>query len=109
MAKVIWTNHLYDRIEQRGLNPEWVNSAVRFPDEVQRSTTTNSNKHIKTINGYKIVAAVKRQGSDWIITSAWWNPVLGSQHKGGYKKSFLEKAIYNFVIFLEKIITGKKS
>lgn len=109
MGKVIWTNHLYERIKERGLNPEWVNSAVRFPDEVQRSTTTDSNKHIKTINGYKIVAAVKRQGSDWIITSAWWNPVLGSQGKHKQNKPFLEKVIYNFVVFLEKLITGKKS
>jgi hypothetical protein len=108
MGKVIWTNHLYDRIKQRGLNPSWVDTAVRFPDEIQNSATTDSKKHIKTINGYKIVAAVKRQGDDWIITSAWWNPVLGHQTNTTSNKSFLEKIIYRFVVFLEKLITGKK-
>lgn len=106
MGKVIWTNHLYERIQQRGLNPSWVDKAVRFPDEVQRSTTTDSNKHIKIINGYKIVAAVKRQGSDWIITSAWWNPVYGATPQP--RRSFLERVIYNFVVSLEKLFTGKK-
>jgi hypothetical protein len=108
MGKVIWTNHLYERIKQRGLNPSWVDTAVRFPDEVVASSTTDSNKHIKTINGYKIVAAVKRQGTDWIITSAWWNPVYGGQQSHTAKRSFLEKIIYNFILKLEKLITGKK-
>ena len=108
MGNVIWTNHLRDRIKQRGLNPDWVDNAVRFPDEVQQSSTTDSKKHIKTINGYKIVAAVKRQGGNWIITSAWWNPVFGHQVSRSPKKSFLERIIYRLVISLEKLLTGKK-
>jgi len=108
MGKVIWTNHLRDRIIQRGLNPDWVDSAVRFPDEVQQSSTTNSKKHIKTINGYKIVAAVVRQGSDWVITSAWWNPVYGHQETRKQQKSFIERMVYKFVVYLEKLVTGKK-
>jgi hypothetical protein len=111
MAQVIWTTHLRERIKQRGLNPDWVDTAVRFPDEVQQSSTTNSKKHIKTIHGYKIVAAVVRQGSDWIITSAWWNPVYGNSNQSGSKndnRSFFEKWIYNGIVALEKLITGKK-
>lgn len=93
MAKVIWTTHLRERIKERGLNPDWVDSAVRFPDEVQTSATTNSNKHIKVVNGYKIVAAVKRQGSDWVITSAWWNPVSGMTPTKKDRRFFLERWI----------------
>ena len=108
MAKVIWTNHLYERIKQRGLSPGLVDTAVRFPDEVVDSTTTNSRKHIKVIQGYKIVAAVKRQGGDWVITSAWWNPV-GNQFSGGHRagkdnRFFLEKWIDNLLRKLEKKI-----
>ncbi len=108
MGQVIWTNHLHDRIKQRGLDPRWVDAAVRFPDEVQQSSTTDSKKHIKTINGYKIVAAIKRQGSDWVITSAWWNPVYGHHQASAPQRSLLERMIYKFVLFLEKLITGKK-
>ena len=116
MAKVIWTTHLRERIRQRGLNPDWVDKAVRFPDEVQGSSTTNSNKHIKVIQGYKIVAAVKRQGSDWIITSAWWNPAMpaGRQVYGhpAHKKDnrfFLEKWVDRIVRGLEKLLVRRQN
>lgn len=110
MGQVIWTKHLRERIEQRGLNPNWVDTAVRFPDEVQQSSTTNSNKHIKTINGYKIVAAVKRQGSDWVITSAWWNASSGhtSNVSRQDRRTFLEKWIDKALIGLEGLIRGRK-
>ncbi len=107
MAKVIWTTHLRERIRERGLNPDWVDSAVRYPDEVQKSSTTNSNKHIKIVNGYKIVAAVKRQGSDWVITSAWWNPVYGNQTSRQDNRFFLEKWIDSALRKLEKILSKK--
>jgi len=114
MSQVIWTTHLKERIKQRGLDPSWVDTAVRFPDEIQQSTTTKSKKHIKTIYGYKIVAAVVRQGSDWVITSAWWNPInenprssynYTKKHTG---RSFFEQWIYDGLVYLEKTITGKK-
>lgn len=113
MSQVIWTNHLYERIKQRGLDPRWVDEAVRFPDRIERSTTTNSNKHIKVIHGFEIVAAVKHQGSDWVITSAWWKPVYGmtggrahpSHHTNQF---FLERWIYNGLLKLEKLLTGRK-
>lgn len=110
MSQVIWTTHLRERIKQRGLDPTWVDTAVRFPDEVVQSSTTNSKKHIKIIHGYKIVAAVVRQGSDWVITSAWWNPVYGNSNRPATQKdnrTFLEKWIYNGLVALEKLIKGK--
>lgn len=108
MGQVIWTKHLSERIRQRGLNPQWVDTAVRFPDEVQNSSTTNSQKFIKVINGYKIVAAVKRQGSDWVITSAWWNPIYKSSPKTNQGRTLFERLVYRFVVFLESLITGRK-
>ncbi|KKT40245.1 hypothetical protein A3K29_02540 [Candidatus Collierbacteria bacterium RIFOXYB2_FULL_46_14] len=107
MANVIWTTHLRERIKQRGLNPDWVDRAVRFPDEVQASSTTNSQKHIKIIQGYKIVAAVKRQGGDWIITSAWWNPVYSHPAHQKNNRFFLEKWVDNALRSLEKLFTKK--
>lgn len=108
MSKVIWTTHLRERIRQRGLSPDWVDRAVRFPDEVQKSTTTDSNKHIKIINGFKIVAAVKRQGSDWIITSAWWNPVYGSPVGKKDNRFFLEKWVDSLLRYLESAFKSKR-
>ena len=114
MGKVIWTTHLRERLRQRGLNPDWVDKAVRFPDEIRASSTTDSHKHIKVIQGYKIVAAVKRQGSDWIIPSAWWNPAMpaGRQVYGHPalqkdKRFFLEKWVDKALRALEKFITKR--
>lgn len=100
--QIIWTNHLKERIEQRGLSPSLVDKAVRFPDQVVKSTTTDSSKHIKVINGYKIVAAVKRQGSDWIITSAWWDYVNPREKVVTQNPFFLEKLVQKFLLWLEK-------
>ena len=100
--QVIWTNHLKERIQQRGLSPSLVDKAVRFPDQIVKSNTTDSNKHIKTINGYKIVATVKRQGSDWIITSAWWNYADGRSTNAISSKFFLEKWVDSLLRWLEK-------
>lgn len=107
MAKVIWTTHLRERIKERGLNPDWIDSAVRFPDEVQASSTTNSYKHIKVIDGYKIVAAVKRQGSDWVITSAWWNLTAGYSPSKKDHRFFLEKWIDRGLRALEKLFQSR--
>lgn len=100
--QIIWTNHLKERIEQRGLSPSLVDKAVRFPDQVQKSTTTDSYKHIKVINGYKIVAAVKRQGSDWVITSAWWNYANPREQIVTAKPFFIERIVQKFLLWLEK-------
>lgn len=102
--QIIWTNHLKERIEQRGLSPSLVDRAVRFPDQIVKSSTSDSNKHIKVIDGYKIVAAVKRQGSDWVITSAWWDYVNPRDKYTAGKKFFLERWIDNFLKWLEKKI-----
>ena len=102
--QIIWTNHLRERIQQRGLSPSLVDTAVRFPDEIIKSSTTDSNKHIKVINGYKIVAAVKRQGGDWIITSAWWNNVNSNDRHRAQNKLFFENWIESFLLWLEKKI-----
>lgn len=99
--EIIWTNHLKERSRERGIDPALVDRAIRFPDQVERSTATNSSKHIKTIGGQQIVVAVKRDGGNWIITSVWQKPASGASH---YKKPLLERLVYRFVLWLEKII-----
>ena len=99
--EIIWTSHLKERSRERGIDPILVDRAIRFPDRVERSTTTNSNKHIKIIGGQQIIAAVKRDGGNWIITSVWQKPYYG---RSQYKKPLLERLVYRFVLWLEKII-----
>lgn len=102
--QVIWTNHLKERIEQRGMSPSLVDRAVRFPDRIVKSNTTDSYKHIKIINGYEIVAAVKKQGSDWVITSAWWNYPNKTGQNQRNDPFFLETLVKKIILWLEKKI-----
>lgn len=107
MSKLVWTNHLRERIRQRGLDPRWVESAINFPDEVVQSSTTDSKKYIKTIQGYKIVAAVKKDMGNWIITSAWHDQP-GNYHRPKTKKLFFEQWVENFIRWIEKKITSRR-
>ncbi len=97
--EIIWTNHLRERVRQRGLDPGLVDRAIRFPDQVEKSRTTNSQKHIKLIGDSLIIASVKRQGADWIVTSAWQKANRG---RVIYKKPLLERIIYRLVFWCEK-------
>lgn len=99
--EIIWTTHLKERSRQRGIDPTLVDRAVRFPDRVERSTTTNSSKHIKVIGKQQIVAAVKRDGGNWVVTSVWHKPYHGHRQ---YRKPLLERLVYRFVLWLEKIV-----
>ncbi|OGD71985.1 hypothetical protein A3A84_01575 [Candidatus Collierbacteria bacterium RIFCSPLOWO2_01_FULL_50_23] len=101
MIEIIWTNHLRERTRERGIDPGLVDRAIRFPDKVEKSHTTNSSKHIKIIGNRQIVAAVKRDSGNWIVTSVWQKPYYGPSL---YKKPLLERLIYRFVLWLEKII-----
>ena len=101
MINVIWTNHLKDRAWERGIDPTLVDKAIRFPDRVVKSTTTSSQKHIKTIGNREIVASVKREGNNWIVTSVWSKPSSGIST---YKPPLLERLIHRFVLWLEKSI-----
>ncbi len=99
--EIIWTTHLKERARQRGIDPGLVDRAIRFPDKVERSSTTNSSKHIKVIGKQQIVAAVKRDQGNWVVTSVWQKPYYGHTL---YKKPLLERLVYRLVLWFEKII-----
>ncbi len=98
MAQIIWTNHLKERLRQRKLDVSTVDRAIRFPDRVEKSHTTDSSKHIKIVGHKQIVAAVKRRGNDWVVTSVWEKPYFGKPHD---PRTLLERLIYRFVLWLE--------
>lgn len=98
---IIWTTHLKERTLERGIDPNLVDRAIRFPDKVEKSQTTNSSKHIKVFGKDQIVATVKRDSGNWIVTSVWKKPYYGPSL---YKKPLLERLVYRFVLWLEKFI-----
>ncbi|MEK7064207.1 MAG: DUF4258 domain-containing protein [Patescibacteria group bacterium] len=103
MIEIIWTTHLAERARQRGIDPALVDQAIRFPDRVEASRTTSARKHIKIIGKNQIIAAVKREGNNWIVTSVWSKPYSGPSPK----RPLLERLIYRFVLWLEKIVRAR--
>lgn len=101
MSQIIWTKHLQERIKERQVDPYLVDKTIRFPDHVEKSKSDTSSKHIKNFAGFQIVATVKRQGNDWIVTSVWKKS--GNNHYT-YQKPLLEKLVYSLVISIEKLI-----
>lgn len=99
--EIIWTNHLQDRARERGIDSRLVDRAIRFPDKVEKSSLVNSSKHIKVFGNQQIVAAVKRDRGNWIVTSVWQKPYYGPSL---YKRPLLERLIYRFVLWLEKVV-----
>lgn len=100
MIDVIWTTHLKERAAERGIDPRSVEQAIHFPDKVEASQTTTARKHIKVIDRKQIVAAVKREGNNWIVTSVWSKPYYGPSL---YKQWWLERLIHRFVLWLGEI------
>lgn len=101
--EVIWTNHLKERARERHVDPKLVDLAIRYPDKVEQSRTSSARKHIKYVNGMKIVAAVKKEGNNWIVVSVWQNPIRGND---GQKSYLLADIIFSGLRWLEKIIRG---
>jgi len=101
MTEIIWTTHLKERSRERGIDPGLVDRAIRFPDRVERSHTTNSSKHIKIVGDKQIVAAVKRDSGNWIVTSVWSKPYYG---RSKYKKPLIERLVYRLVLWFEHLV-----
>lgn len=102
MPEIIWTKHLLQRIKERQIDPYLVDKTIRFPDRVENSKSQDSQKFIKDFSGYKIVAAVKRQEGNWIVTSVWKD--LHRRSDQSFQKPLLERLVYRFVLYLENIV-----
>ncbi len=102
MPEIIWTKHLLQRIKERQIDPYLVDKTIRFPDRVENSKSQDSQKFIKDFSGFKIVAAVKRQERNWIVTSVWKD--LRPRSGRSFQKPLLERLVYRFVLYLENIV-----
>jgi hypothetical protein len=90
MTDIVWTNHLNQRLSQRGISRNEVYDAINHPDsEIRQSNDTW--KFIKKFSNKKVgVVAVNKSGK-WVILTAYTkNP----RYKG---KSYKEPLISRFV------------
>jgi hypothetical protein len=104
MGQIIWTNHLRERLRERQVDPKLVELTLKFPDRVEKSKTENSEKFSKNFETFQVIAAVKHQGNDWIVTSVW-------QKQGRYirNRPLIERLVYNLVVTLENLLRGRSN
>jgi hypothetical protein len=104
MGQIIWTNHLRQRIKERQVDPKLVELTIKFPDKVEKSRTENSEKFCKNFDSFQVVAAVKRQGNDWVVTSVW-------QKSGQFTRNrpLIERLVYSLILRLEDLFRPRSN
>lgn len=69
-SDLVWTNHLEQRLLQRGISRNEAYDAIRHPDQSIRLSSTKW-KLIKSYPHKRIVVIAVKQQHQWIILSAW--------------------------------------
>lgn len=72
---LIWTNHLLDRMRQRGISKEYVYWTFRKPDRQKDARTPGSYKFMRSDKqNWFVVVAKKNDKGEWILMSCWSQP-----------------------------------
>ena len=69
-SDLVWTNHLEQRLLQRGISRNEAYDAIRHPDQSIRRASTKW-KRLKSDPHNRIVVIAVTQQHPWIILSAW--------------------------------------
>lgn len=79
---VIWTNHVLQRLKERGLDQSLVWLAFRHPDTSEYATTKRAYRYQKVIGNRLIeVIAKKNDRGEWLILSCWSRPASRFKEK----------------------------
>lgn len=66
----IWTKHIQERSQHRGISYNDVWLTLRSPDKTI-SQSGNKYKFFKNISGKEVVLVAAPQGSQWVILTTW--------------------------------------
>lgn len=74
---IIWTNHVLERLGQRGLSQELAFGTFRHPDEQLVGKKYGTTEYHKRVNNSLItVIATQNEKKEWIVLSCWIDPPL---------------------------------
>lgn len=74
-SKLIWSNHILERLKKRGIRKKDVWLTWYKPDQSRYAKSKGAWIYYKTINNFKIeVVAKQNEKKEWLIISAWKKP-----------------------------------
>ncbi len=84
---VIWTNHVLDRLRERGIKQGDAWATWRNPDHSKKGSARDSWVYYRTFNSTTIeVVAKQNEKKEWLILSVWSKPA--HPDKKSRKESF---------------------
>lgn len=69
---VVWTNHILQRMKERGLSYDDVYWAFSKPDKSLPSAADGGHKYYRVHNGLRLaVVAKKNEVGEWVMMTCW--------------------------------------
>lgn len=78
---VIWTDHVLERLRERDIKQSDAWYAFRKPDESKFAKSKGGWVYSKLVDGRRIEVVAKKEDDEWVIISAWADPVDPSARK----------------------------
>jgi len=93
---VIWTNHVLDRLRDRGIKQGDAWATWRNPEHSKKGTVTGSWVYYRNYGGNQIeVVARQNEKREWIILSVWSRQVFENHKKKETFWSFIIKKVFH--------------
>ncbi len=74
-GNVIWTNHVLERLVQRGLPQRMAYEAFQYPEESKEGKELGTIEYRRRFDGHLVTVVAKRsERGAWVILSCWVDP-----------------------------------
>ena len=102
---IVWTNHLAERLLQRGISRNEAFDTIKYPEKSFK-ISGNKWKFFKTYQTKQVVIVAVYEKNQWIILTSWTKPV--GQYRNQYKTDevFISRLVRTLLVNL--VSTVKK-
>lgn len=111
-ANLVWTNHVEERLRQRGISRDEAWETIRYPDKTEK-LASDKWKFFKQLHGKNIVIVAAIDQGQYVIVTSWVKDFAASQqwHKQRSRMSTADKAVWSILSWfgrgLRRLLTGK--
>src|SRR5687767_14494761 len=98
----IWTKHVQERSEQRGIGRNEVWSTLRSPENTEKQSD-GSFRFYKNFGGRLICIVAKPQGNQWLILTTFAKETHSTAYKKyvggqGRQQPLLQRLVFNLIV-----------
>ncbi len=106
-ADIVWTNHLEERLLQRGITKNQAFSAIRHPSKSEK-ISSNKFKFHKSFSDKKVTIVAVLKDKQWIILTVWSNQAIQDQTKEPLVSRIVRKLLVKSVNLVKTFISNLK-